>query len=85
MTCPLLLYGPHVVAGEAPVLAQDLPLPPAEVLGGQAPQNGAQVLGLQLVVLPEGQGPAVPWGLAPGHAVLGGHALCDRIIMNQSI
>ena len=74
LTCPLLLYSTHVVAGEAPVLAQELPLAPAEVLGGQAPQDGPQVLGLQLVILPEGQRSAHQRGLAPGHALLVGQA-----------
>lgn len=54
-TCPLLLNGSHVGLGELPGVRQPLPLMGAQVPGGQAPQNGAELPGLLPVVLLKGQ------------------------------
>ncbi|TNN35480.1 hypothetical protein EYF80_054351 [Liparis tanakae] len=57
---------------EAPVLRQDLPLAAAQVLGGQAPQHGPEVLRLRLVVLLEAQRSAHPGVLLTAHLILKG-------------
>lgn len=56
LTCPLVFHSPYMSIAEVPVLSQNLPLSTAEVLGGQAPQNRAKMLCLQLVVLLEAEG-----------------------------
>ena len=55
---------------EVPVLCQNLPLPAAELLGGQVPQDRAEVLCLWLVVLLEAQRPPHPGILLIAHVIL---------------
>lgn len=70
LTRPLLLYSSYMCAAEAPVLSQNLPLPAAEMLGSQAPEDRAEVLRLWLVVLLEGQRSPHPGILVIDHVIL---------------